>query len=243
MDLGKLSRFLRSKKSANLPKPQMLALEVLHVQNYWGKKMYFLLKHYKLAIAVVTLLVISGCSSVPICSDYQSGTACDGYRYVAIFGGRTVTRHEGIDFRAGTGRPVYSSTHGKVVYKGYGPCGGVVLVESDLSDKEPLIAHYEHLDPLTSLELFDPYISSELSSKIRPGDLIGHVQDFNKIPNRNECAGDVTHLHFALHYGKWSQNRHVNPHKYSADGKRISCLTAETSIEKGKVYSPYKCGK
>lgn len=173
-----------------------------------------------------------------ICADYQATIACSGGRYGFVSPtGRYVDSHEGIDFRAAPGTPVIAASHGMVTWISASVCGGYIVVETPINTysrqagKElNLYARYTHLAPDGRLSIGD---------EVKPGDLLGHVQDFSNLDPG--CAGRVSHLHFALHFGG-DEAAHVSPHDYWLDGPGIvSCYAPETPVPQDKLVAPIAC--
>lgn len=198
--------------------------------------------HVARGIFLAVLAVLSGCSpgGSLICSDYRSTRGCDGGKYSALpASGRVITRHEGIDFKASPGTDVISATYGTIHAITGSFCGGIALVETDIIVKHegynplPLFARYAHIEPSLNLRRKMP---------VRPGDLLGTVQDPNTIAGKGRCVGRVPHVHFALHLFPRAEQLHYDPHEYWADGPgKVTCHDAGKPVPKGKIVAPLRC--
>lgn len=118
--------------------------------------------------------------------DPPDGATATGGSDFARFRERYDGYHAGEDWRLGSssfGEPVYSVGHGRVTYaqpRGWGPDGGVVIVEHSFRDGRRLLSFYGHLDP--------PSVILRAGQCVQRGDEIGAVGDPRTRP----------HLHFEL---------------------------------------------
>ena len=114
------------------------------------------------------------------------------YVITSEFGGRWGRMHEGMDFGAGTGTPIYAADGGKVVragwYSGYGLC-----VEID--HEHGKLTRYGHCSRLL----------------VSPGDMVYQGQEIAKVGNTGHSFG--SHLHFEVRINGSPQNprNYINP--------------------------------
>ena len=106
-----------------------------------------------------------------------------GYRLDPIYG--TSKFHEGLDFAADKGTPVYATADGTVVMAGW-QSGYGNLVE--ISHGYNYVTRYAHLSKIIATE----------GEKVKRGDLIGEVG------NTGKSTGN--HLHYEVRYNGAPQN-------------------------------------
>lgn len=117
----------------------------------------------------------------------------EGYSISSPFGNRGAEHHNGIDLAVAANTPIYASSKGKVVAKGFDPSAGNYLI---LEHENGLFTSYFHLNRA----------SVSLDQSLEMGDMIGLVGS----------TGNSTgpHLHFGINTELWSG--YMNPTNYLA---------------------------
>lgn len=179
-----------------------------------------------------------------ICNDYGSTRTCSGNRYYLTnpFSGRVIRKHEGIDISYPPGTPVYSASHGKVTrtYRSSKLCGGRLVVAPEIYRPHPqhgkrskVYIIYSHIVLRDDIYEYD---------RVKPGDLIGYVQDPAKTKKSSNCIGPIAHLHLAMDHDINERGFHVNPHLYWTGGSgRITCLSEGLTVPEDKIVWPFAC--
>lgn len=114
------------------------------------------------------------------------------YVVTSEWGGRWGRMHEGMDFGAGTGTPIYAADGGKIIragwFSGHGLC-----VEIDHGNN--VVTRYSHCSRVL----------------VNVGDLVYQGQEIAKVGNTGHSFG--SHLHFEVRINGSSQNprKYVNP--------------------------------
>ena len=114
------------------------------------------------------------------------------YTVTSEWGGRWGRMHEGMDFGAGTGTPIYAADGGKIIragwFSGHGLC-----VEIDHGNN--VVTRYSHCSRVL----------------VSVGDLVYQGQEIAKVGNTGHSFG--SHLHFEVRINGSSQNprKYVNP--------------------------------
>ena len=186
---------------------------------------------------------VSGPGASRICNDYGSTRTCSGDRYnlTSPYTGRVIRKHEGIDIEYPPGTAVYSASFGKVVqtFRSRMMCGGTVVVAPEIYAPHPknggrskIYVRYNHIVPRDDIYEYD---------RVKPGDLIGYVQDPAKT-KKSGCIGPTAHLHFSMDHDIDDRGLHVNPHLYWADGPgKITCLAEGITVPEDKIVWPFAC--
>jgi murein DD-endopeptidase MepM/ murein hydrolase activator NlpD len=180
-------------------------------------------------------------SGLHLCADYGAIVSCSNRRYnVYSPGGRVIRRHEGMDFAESPGTPVISATHGTVTTHFFGHCGGFVIVETNIVRHNPysgensvIYARYVHVEPHEELGYFQ---------EVKPGDVIAYVQDPNDIPGRNQCVGDIAHLHYSMDFSIHDIGKHIDPNLFWVDGPgKVTCYREGMVVPPDKAVAPIRC--
>ncbi|WP_051530015.1 LysM peptidoglycan-binding domain-containing protein [Anoxybacteroides tepidamans] len=113
------------------------------------------------------------------------------------YGGERV--HEGVDIIAPKGTPIYSSTDGTIVRKGWSDLGGWRLT---VKTNEGVYIYYAHMQNYAT--------GIEQGQVVKKGQLIGYVGDSGYGPV-GTTGKFVAHLHFGMYDLNWNA---VNPYNY-----------------------------
>lgn len=178
---------------------------------------------------------------IKICPDYNSYTNCQGsqYRIVSKARNTVITRHEGIDFLGAPGTEVISASHGKVFLVEHAECGGgIVAVASEIFDieevsqqKKRIGIRYVHINPKV-----------KKGDVVKPGDVIGSIQDPNDPSVNDQCVGMFAHVHFEMLFQYYPVKLHISPHKYWMDGpNKLSCYKNGIEVPTDKIIAPVLC--
>ncbi|ANB61215.1 LysM peptidoglycan-binding domain-containing protein [Anoxybacteroides amylolyticum] len=121
----------------------------------------------------------------------------DTYGESRQYGGQRV--HEGIDIIAPKGTPIYSSTDGTVVRKGWSDLGGWRLT---VKTSEGVYIYYAHMQTYAT--------GINEGGLVKKGQLIGYVGDSGYGP-LGTTGKFVAHLHFGMYDLNWNA---INPYNY-----------------------------
>lgn len=209
---------------------------------------------YKLLALAVLVWLIPGCATTdqtfPVvvgtsmfksdfrpCADYGSYFNYMGTPYYVRNPGtgRTVTRHEGIDFCVEAGSEVLASASGVVVqliqdnpYR-----GGRVTIETESQYEQDgktqtLFVDALHITPRDDLKVGD---------KVTAGQLIGHVQAAGK-PE----IGSRSHVHLSVGPIQQTWITHTDPNRFWQKGAGIvTCFDPQNPPNPSQLVAPIRC--
>ncbi|MDA3857638.1 MAG: M23 family metallopeptidase [Roseovarius sp.] len=184
--------------------------------------------------------VLARAKSVPrginLCNDYASKRDYSGAPYRVVEPDRIVTRHEGIDFCASAGTPVIAPVAGTIRWaiKDHPLRGGQVLIKTGFrvdtgqGGGKPVYIGLVHITPLDSLRK---------GSRVKPGEVIGHVRKAGLVE-----IGSRSHVHFTARICDTTHKCHFDPNLLWQDGLgKVSCFRAGQAVAKGRIVAPIAC--
>lgn len=179
-------------------------------------------------------------SDISPCNDYGSYFDYMGNRYyVSGPDTRTQTRHQGIDFCAGAGTPVISSSSGTVerIIREHPYRGGQVAIKTDFTatgraapdaKAHTIYLVYVHIRPEPSLKGFD---------RVEAGDVIGYLE-----PPGKQGIGPKAHVHFAAAVCANQDYCHTDPNRFWMKGPGIiTCFDPKNPPKADQIVAPLRC--
>lgn len=176
-------------------------------------------------------------SDVRPCSDYASYFSYAGTPYYVRVPetGKTVRRHQGIDFCAVAGSDVIAAASGTVVQlvPDNPHRGGRVTLRTGIEYQDNGKTETLHLDALH----ITPQTHLKIGDAVKVGEVIGHIQ-----PAGKPEVGPRSHVHFSAGPIPATWVLHTDPNRFWQKGPGIvSCLDPGNPPGDSRIVAPIRC--
>jgi len=175
-----------------------------------------------------------------MCTDYMSRTNYMGqpYRVFDPEDGRTIRRHEGMDFCSKSGTVVIAIADGRIwdITWDNPLRGGSVTIKTNIMLKRQGLQTPIDVVYVRQLHI-DPDRSLQLGQSIRAGTSIGKLQKPGK-----EQIGPRAHVHISAGTCSPPVKCHINPNDFWAGGSgKITCFDPKNPPPQDKLVAPLPC--